>query len=210
MSENIDEGIKIAIVVIIVVALISTVFSVVSILSKIATSESFTLQKEFSYINEAEYLQFDRKMVSGVDIEATIRMFQDRDVSIVVRNKANTGYDENAQLYGAYLDVPNKNVNTGGLVNGETVDIKCALDVNGDAKTDFVAGSSNLTKYGTDTWYTAVTYVDNKGHSKFNVNIKPMSALGTRAYVRETGKYLAELIKNPAGDKIGVVFTQRE
>ena len=43
----------------------------------------------------------------------------------------------------------------------------------------------------------------------YNLNIKPMTVSGSAQFVRDNGKYLAELIKDTTGTIIGICFTQQ-
>ena len=65
--------------------------------------------------------------------------------------------------------------------------------------------STALTRNTGDTFFTAspVTPVT------YNLNTKPMTVSGSAQYVRDNGKYLAELIKDSTGTIVGISFTQQ-
>jgi hypothetical protein len=46
------------------------------------------------------------------------------------------------------------------------------------------------------------------GAYTYNNNFAPMDKQGTDSFVRSSGRFLSELIKNKSGDTIGIVFTQ--
>lgn len=211
MGTDISEGAKVGIILIILCALIAIVFSLLTMMKNITSSGSQSLQNGLDQLGDSEFQAYDQKVVSGTDVAAAIKIFEGRPVAFVINTTADQkSTDKTAHLYGAKLTV------TGGNGDGETgehagtnagkyysVKVDTADTGGSEAPTDAV------TKYSGNSYWTAALFTNDAGVVEYNMNTKPISVTGKRTYVRSSAKFLAELIKDPTGTKIGVMFTQQ-
>ena len=127
----------------------------------------------------------DQKIVTGTKVTSAIKLFSGEPIGIVVV----TGLCQDAGTNGGYC--------YGALLEG--------YQQEGQNGNYSYKSSTALTRNTGDTFFTAspvppVTY---------HLNTKPMTVSGSAQYVRDNGKYLAELIKDSTGTIIGISFTQQ-
>lgn len=211
MGTDISEGAKVGIILIILCALIAIVFSLLTMMKNITASGSQSLQNGLDQLSDSEFQNYDQKNVSGTDVAAAVKIFEGRPVSFVVYTSADQkGSGGKGHIYGAFLGNDNNKFgtegNNGGSNAGKTFEIP--ITVGGtDPGTGTYTGQG-ITKYDGDSFYTSTLYTDASGSVQYNMNVRPMSVTGKRTYVRSSAKFLAELIKDPTGTKIGACFTQ--
>lgn len=212
MGTDISEGAKVGIILIILCALIAIVFSLLTMMKNITSSGSQSLQNGLDQLGDSEFQAYDQKVVSGTDVAAAIKIFEGRPVAFVINTTADqkAGGDE-AHLYGAMLTV------TGGNGEGEDGDhagtnagkyytVRVATSESAEPGT---APTDAITKYTGNSYWTSSLFTNAAGVVEYNMNTKPISVTGKRTYVRSSAKFMAELIKDPTGTKIGVMFTQQ-
>lgn len=206
MGTDISEGAKIGIILIILCSLIAIVFSLLTMMKNITSSGSQSLQNGLDNLTDSEFQSYDQKNVTGTDVKAAIKIFEGREIGFVVYTLGSQKGGAKAQMYGAILNSDQSEGTTGGSNAGKTLDCTVKVDPSADeAFTDSMA----ITKFKNNTYYTSALKNDaTTGGVAYNTNIRPMEAVGTEAYVRDTGRFRAELIKDTSGTKIGVVFTQ--
>lgn len=210
MGTDISEGAKVGIILIILCALIAIVFSLLTMMKNITSSGSQSLQNGLDQLGDSEFQAYDQKVVSGTDVAAAIKIFEGRPVAFVINTTADQKADQTAHLYGAKLTV------TGGNGDGEAGDAgtnagKCysVKVATSDAKEPATAPTDAVTKYSGNSYWTAALFTNDAGVVEYNMNTKPISVTGKRTYVRSSARFMAELIKDPTGTKIGVMFTQQ-
>lgn len=209
MGTDISEGAKVGIILIILCALIAIVFSLLTMMKNITASGSQSLQNGLDQLSDSEFQNYDQKNVSGTDVAAAVKIFEGRPIAFVVYTTADQkDNDKSGHLYGAFLgeQTPQKeSTGAGGTNAGDTyaVPVKSA-----DTEEPATYTETAITKYKGNSYYTGVLYTDSSGSPKYNMNVRPMSVTGKRTYVRSSAKFLAELIKDTTGTKIGACFTQ--
>lgn len=216
MGTDISEGAKVGIILIILCALIAIVFSLLTMMKNITSSGSQSLQNGLDQLGDSEFQSYDQKTVSGTDVAAAIKIFEGRPVSFVVvttaDQKAATGGTYTGHLYGAYLTCTDPAAGVAGDDAGTNAGKYWQVSVNpanSDAEPGEVAAADGVQKYTGNSYYTAALYTNASGVVEYNMNTKPISVTGKKTYVRSSAKFMAELIKDPTGTKIGVVFTQQ-
>ncbi len=208
MGTDISEGAKVGIILVILCALIAIVFSLLTMMKNITSSGSQSLQNGLDQLTDSEFQNYDQKNVSGTDVAAAIKIFEGRPIGFVVYTQADQkAGDDTGHWYGAKLTAAadlTDNEDHSGTNAGEigTIVIRQeASDEPADAPTDAII------KYGTNSYYTGALDMSS-GANEYNMNVRPLSVTGVRTYVRSSAKFLAELIKDPTGTKIGVCFSQ--
>lgn len=212
MGTDISEGAKVGIILIILCALIAIVFSLLTMMKNITSSGSQSLQNGLDQLGDSEFQAYDQKVVSGTDVAAAIKIFEGRPVAFVINTSADQkAADQTAHLYGAKLTV------TGGNGDGEAGEhagtnagkyYSVKVDT-ADTDEPATAPTDAVTKYSGNSYWTAALFTNDAGVVEYNMNTKPISVTGKRTYVRSSAKFMAELIKDPTGTKIGVMFTQQ-
>lgn len=211
MGTDISEGAKVGIILIILCALIAIVFSLLTIMKNITSSGSQSLQNGLDQLGDSEFQAYDQKVVSGTDVAAAIKIFEGRPVAFVIYTTADQKADQIAHLYGAMLTVNGGNgdgvvAEHAGTNAGKYYPVK--VDTS-DADEPVTAPPEAITKYSGNSYWTAALFTNKAGVVEYNMNTKPISVTGKRTYVRSSAKFMAELIKDPTGTKIGVMFTQQ-
>lgn len=220
MGTDISEGAKVGIILIILCALIAIVFSLLTMMKNITSSGSQSLQNGLDQLSDSEFQNYDQKTVSGTDVAAAIKIFEGRPVSFVVVTRADLGGGEidsagkTGHLYGANLAERANTAGTAGGSNaGDTYDCKVALSSAAESSHPTPAGNSftgaGIVKYEGNAYYTGTLFTNNAGSVTYNMNVRPLSVTGMNTYVRPSAKFLAELIKDKTGTKIGVCFVQQ-
>lgn len=185
MGDDLSTGAKIGIGLVILCFLIAIVLSLLMVVKNITNSGANQLESGLGQMMATTYDDYDQKIVTGTKVTSAIKLFSGEPIGIVVvtglsiEEGTNGGY-----CYGALLD---------GYEQG------------GSQGNYYYKNSTALTREEGDTFYTAnpVTPVT------YNLNTKPMTVSGSAQFVRDNGKYLAELIKDSTGTIIGIAFTQQ-
>lgn len=213
MGTDISEGAKVGIILIILCALIAIVFSLLTMMKNITSSGSQSLQNGLDQLGDSEFQAYDQKVVSGTDVAAAIKIFEGRPVAFIISTSADQkAGDSMAHLYGAKLTVNGGN-GTGdtstehaGANAGKYFAVKVAT---ADTDEPATAPTDAVTKYTGNAYWTAALFTNDAGVVEYNMNTKPISVTGKRTYVRSSARFMSELIKDPTGTKIGVMFTQQ-
>ena len=213
MGTDISEGAKVGIILVILCALIAIVFSLLTMMKNITSSGSQSLQNGLDQLTDSEFQSYDQENVSGTDVMAAVKIFEGRTVGFVVVSQAdikdNGGQANGAtgHWYGAKLTagqaVSTNTAHSGN--NAGDVGLITVKSTTGSEPTD--APTDAITKYEGNAYYTGAIDMST-GAPQYNMNVRPMSVTGTRCFVRSSAKFLAELIKDPTGTKVGVCFTQ--
>jgi len=215
MGTDISEGAKVGIILIILCALIAIVFSLLTMMKNITSSGSQSLQNGLDQLSDSEFQNYDQKTVSGTDVMSAIKIFEGRPVSFVVvtsaDKKANaSGTTWTGHLYGAFLTActPSSTAGKDGGQNaGNTFGVSVDSANSGSEPAD--APTTGIVKYAGNSYYIGALYTDAAGSVQYNMNVRPLSVTGTKTFVRSSAKFIAELIKDTTGTKIGVCFVQQ-
>lgn len=214
MGGDISDGAKIGIGLVLLVAIVAIVMALLKMVKNQTNSGSTKLQDSFDKVAESEFDGYDQVEKTGTDVIAAIKIFQDRPVAIVVQ----TAKDQGGTALGL-ADTRNskKAYNYGALISG--VDLAAATGNSGIGKIGQVttavtddgadaAADATIANWKGHTGYIAELKVAADGSYEYNNNLSPLSAKSTTYYVRSSGRFMSELIKNDSGDNIGVYFYQ--
>ena len=185
MGDDLSTGAKIGIGLVILCFLIAIVLSLLTVVKNITNSGANQLESGLGQMMATTYDDYDQKIVTGTKVTSAIKLFSGEPIGIVVV----TGLCQDAGTNGGYC--------YGALLEG--------YQQEGQNGNYSYKSSTALTRNTGDTFFTAspVTPVT------YNLNTKPMTVSGSAQYVRDNGKYLAELIKDSTGTIVGISFTQQ-
>ena len=188
MGDDLSTGAKIGIGLVILCFLIAIVLSLLTVVKNITNSGANQLESGLGQMMSTTYDDYDQKLVTGTKVTSAIKLFSSEAVGIVViTGKCASDGPKGGYCYGAQLSGYTSETTADG------VSFKC----------DTLANA--LKKNGTDTYFTAVQ----ASPLTYCTNTKPISKSGGAQFVRDNGKFLAELIKDDTGTIIGICFTQQ-
>lgn len=188
MGEDLSTGAKIGITLIILCFLIAVVVALLFVVKNITNSGAAQMEAGLDQMTQSTYDDYDQKVVTGTKVSSAVKLFEGQAIGIVVistqaqANSVNGGY-----CFGQLLNGYSAGVND--VDNTQTV----------------YSNSTALTMNTGDSYYTSSPQT-----GKWNLNTKPMSISGSNTFVRNNGKFLAELIKDSSGTIIGIAFTQQQ
>lgn len=185
MGDDLSTGAKIGIGLVILCFLIAIVLSLLMVVKNITNSGANQLESGLGQMMATTYDDYDQKVVTGTKVSSAIKLFSSEPIGIVVI----TGLCQENSINGGYC--------YGALIEGYEQE-----GTNGNYS---YKNSTAPTRNTGDTFFTA----NPKTPITYNLNTKPLTVSGTAQYVRDNGKYLAELIKDPTGTIIGICFTQQ-
>lgn len=182
MGGDLSDGAKITITMIILGVLISIVFTILSFTRGATNQGVSSVQSSMDAMMLSRFDDYDQQMKSGTEVKSALKLFEGQPIAIVVRTIAQMNITANTgQNYGALLV--------------------------GTNTTTFITVA--LTKTVTNSFYTYDLALSAAGTMTWNMNYLPTQKSGTAPYIRPTGKFLAELIKDNTGTIVGVCFTQQ-
>lgn len=193
MGEDISSGAKIGIILIILCSLVSIVFSLLTMMKNITNSGSSQLQNGLDQMLASQFQDYDQKIISGTQVLSAMKIFEGQPVAFVVRTAA-------TQKAGSTYA---NGFNFGALLTGY---VACTTEQSGDGAA-YKLGAA-LTKATGASAYT-LNLASASGSYVYNLNTKPCNTSGTSSYVRSTAKFLAEIIEDDTGTKVGICFTQQ-
>lgn len=185
MEGELGSGARIAIALIVIGVIISVIFVILGFTRGTTNQGITTVQNSMDSMSLAQFDDYDQKILSGTQVISAIKLFEGRPVAAVVKT-LNSMSSTPTQPLG----------NNGGHNYGALL-----KDVSGTAIT--------LTKTANDSFFTKNIETAADGTMKFNMVYLPLTKSGTDTFVRPTGKFLAELIKDSTGTIVGVCFTQQ-
>lgn len=185
MGDDLSTGAKIGIGLVILCFLIAIVLSLLMVAKNITNSGANQLESGLGQMMATTYDDYDQKVVTGTKVTSAIKLFSGEPVGIVVI----TGLCKDNNINGGYC--------YGALIQGYTQE-----GTNGNIS---YKNSTAPTRNTGDTFFTASPV----SPVQYNLNTKPLSVSGSAQYVRDNGKFLAELIKDSTGTIIGICFTQQ-
>lgn len=185
MGDDLSTGAKIGIGLVILCFLIAIVLSLLMVVKNITNSGANQLESGLGQMMATTYDDYDQKVVTGTKVTSAIKLFAGEPVGIVVI----TGLCQEKGTNGGYC--------YGALIDGYT---KEGSDGNVSYKSSTAPKRDPGNTYFTMSPVSPVSY---------NLNTKPLTVSGSQQFVRDNGKFLAELIKDPTGTIIGICFTQQ-
>lgn len=192
MGEDLSQGAKIGVILIILCAIISIVFSIMSIMKNITTQSTQDLQNSLASMSSQKFDDYDQREVTGAQVIAACKLFQNQPISIYVLTNRNLTYSNNAVTKGTFNNYGLKNTGVS------------AVNVN----TAF-AGNLKITNAGvvttTDGYGTLEYPTDMK---QYNNNRVGMNTRSDPAYVGNTAKFMSFLCKNKSGDITAIIFDE--
>lgn len=190
MSEDISASVRTGITVILVAALVAVILNLMVVAQSIMGSGQTKLQSGVDQINLQEYAPYDQKKVSGTSVMSAISLFDGRDISIIIRNKAcidGTASAPYGYNYGSILEVSTQDTaNDTGMVY----------------KID-----AALTRNAGDSFFSAQLKNEN-GIIPTSSNTKGITTTGDTEFILESARFRSELIKDNTGTIVGIMFTQ--
>jgi hypothetical protein len=198
MGGDISDGAKIGIGLVLLCAIVAIVLQLLKMIKNQANSGSTSLQDSFDKVSASEFDGYDQVEKTGADVKAAVKIFENRAVAVVIStlDSGSTGYS-----YGVHLLGQTKvTTNLKGRGDMYTVAVETTA---GSA-----AVSAKLTPYSNHTGYISELVMDSTGVYTYNNNFAPMDKQGTDTFVRSSGRFQSELIRNDSGDIIGVYFKQ--
>lgn len=199
MGGDISDGAKIGIGLVLLVAIVAIVMALLKMIKNQANNGSTALQDSFDKVSESEFDGYDNVEKTGTDVMAAVKIFQDRQVAILVhttKTDANKCYNYGTLIKGATAEAD------GGNGVGAVYEVNIATT----EATDAAAGA--ITKYKNHVGYIADLDIATDGSYNINANYVPLEKKSTKYFVRTSGRFLSELVFDNTGAKIGILFTQ--
>ena len=200
MGEDLSTGAKIGVVLILLCAIISIVFSIMSIMKNITTQGTEDLQHSLSSMLLQKFDDYDQRTVTGAQVVAACKLFQDQPYAIVVYTNANSGKPSVYGLEGcSYVGVGTNDS-----------DIPVNQDFSGQNSGVYAnIYESNSFKLADSKGYVVGKTPDpNSGGYTYNNNRMSMNDRTSGDYVGNAAKFKSYLIKTTSDIIIGVVFDE--
>ncbi len=185
MEGELGSGARIAIALIVIGVIISVIFVILGFTRGTTNQGISKVQSSMDSMSLAEFDDYDQKLMSGTQVVSAIKLFEGRPVATVTRTTAQMDTTKGGEA--------NTGFNYGALLD----------DTDGNYVTE------PLTKGDSEAWYESSLEISTSGTLTFNMNYKPLTKTATNTFVRPTGLFLAELIKDSTGTIIGICFTQQ-
>ena len=189
MEGELGSGARIAIALIVIGVIISVIFVILGFTRGTTNQGISGVSTSMDAMTLARFDDYDQKVISGTQVIAAVKLFEGQPVAMVVRTLATLDDHANAgQNYGAVLDGAD------------------AVAANRTYLTDPIVRDPA----STDSFYT-VDLDKNANGSLVSPNMiyTPMTNAGTDTFVRPTGRFLAEQMRDSTGTIVGICFTQQ-
>lgn len=199
MGGDISDGAKIGIGLVLLVAIVAIVMALLKMIKNQANNGSTALQDSFDKVSESEFDGYDNVEKTGTDVMAAVKIFQDRQVAILVhttKTDANKCYNYGTLIKGTTATAD------GGNGVGAVYEVAIATTEATDA------ADATVTKYKNHVGYIADLDIAADGTYSINANYVPLEKKSTKYFVRTSGRFLSELVFDNTGAKIGILFTQ--
>lgn len=196
MGEDLSTGAKIGVVLILLCAIISIVFSVMSIMKNITTQGTEDLQHSLSSMMLQKFDDYDQRTVTGAQVVAACKLFQDQPYAIVV-------YTNSATAPVVYGLQDCKYFGGTDNTNGLSADVEMT-------STDTTVYDSKEFKLAASAGYVQGTMpvVTTGGSYKYNNNRTAMNERTAPEYVGNAAKFKSYLIKTSSDVIMGIVFDE--
>lgn len=196
--EDIATIAKIVIILVILCSVVAIVFALVTMLKKMANSNSAQLQNGMGQIQDSQFQDYDQSVITGTQVLAAMKIFEGQPIAFRVV----TGVQQSG-VSCKHTTNPQYGTNYGALLVG----VGAAKDADQASDGKIYPMTKNLTKDPGKSYYKCDLDVTT-GSFQYNLNTKPTTTSGSCTYIRSSAKYLAELIKDSTDTTVGVSFIQ--
>ncbi|GMQ55944.1 hypothetical protein AN1V17_03360 [Vallitalea sediminicola] len=187
MEGEMGTGARIAIALIVLGVLISVVFTILGFTRNTTNQGITTVQNSLESMQLAVYDDYDQQMMSGTQSLSALKLFEGRPIGLIVRTASQRSNPK------VITDSSDEGFNYGAIFKNATSDYKV----------------TGMTKETGESWYVKNLNTGDSGTMTYNMNYIECKKSGTKAYIRPTAKFLAELIKDSTGTIVGICFTQQ-
>ena len=196
--EDIATIAKIVIILVILCSVVAIVFALVTMLKKMANSNSAQLQNGMGQIQDSQFQDYDQAVITGTQVMAAMKIFEGQPVAFRVV----TGVQQSG-VSCAHTTNPGYGTNYGALLVG----VGTSKDADQASDGKIYPMTKTLTKDPGKSYYKCDLDVTT-GSFQYNLNTKPTTTSGSCTYIRSSAKYLAELIKDSTDTTVGISFIQ--
>jgi len=199
MGEDVSAQIRTGLVVILVGALITIVLNLMAVASNITSNGLTTLESGVDQVTAQEYEKYNQGKFSGTSVRAAIGLYSGKDIAIVVRTgacvKGTTGTDNAwGYIYGTLITDSNGSAPT-------------KLKDSEDSDYYVLTGAEPLKRKAGQPYYEAEYYISN-GITAYCLNTKEIQVSSSPKVITTESRFISYLVKNQAGQTIGIVFEQ--
>ena len=192
MGEDLSQGAKIGIILIILCALIAIVFSIMSVMKNVTSSGVEDLQSNLTGMASQKYDDYDQRTITGAQVVAAIKLFNGQPFGVYVftnRQSNNTPFKYG--LSNLVFTAPNSTSANGSYYYNYNTSVTNSVQ----PKTLSVKDGYVLAEYPTSTF----TYITDRKQANDKTNA---------AYISNSAKFYSYLVKNTAGDVIGIMVDE--
>ena len=193
MEKEISNGTMLGIVLIALAVIIALGFTVFSIAKGTANEGVTKVQTQLINVQASEFTDFDQTVITGTQVKSAISNFEGKPVAILIQTAALVNETGGEGEYDEYLR------ETDEEEDNEYINYNAILADGGDA--DLTASNG---KYLAEEGFEVL---DNGNIVFFNA-IANINKSGMREYVNPGSKFTANLVIDPSGTTIGIVFKQ--
>lgn len=193
MEKEISNGTMLGIVLIALAVIIALGFTVFSIAKGTANEGVTKVQTQLINVQASEFTDFDQTVITGTQVKSAISNFEGKPVAILIQTAALVNETGGEGEYDEYLR------ETDEEEDNEYINYNAILAEGDDA--DLTASNG---KYLAEEGFEVL---DNGNIVFFNA-IANINKSGMREYVNPGSKFTANLVIDPSGTTIGIVFKQ--
>lgn len=230
MGDEAVDGSKIGTKLIMFCAIIALVLVAFLVGKSLINSGVNNLETTSKTISDSRFSDYNKKIVKGRAVKTAIENFNGEEVIILVHtlaegsstkgtaDKTKDGKTFNKSSVETILEYGN------GTLNGTKAQ---GIAVQGDNNWDSQTGSGNgrnffmnynalvstdakVTLTNGDYIYDADFQTDDSQNVVYNNNVENLTKKGSMEYVSDSSSFKASLIKNSAGEIVGILFAQKK
>ena len=193
MEKEISSGTMLGIVLIALAVIIALGFTVFSIAKGTANEGVTKVQTQLINVQASEFTDFDQTVITGTQVKSAISNFEGKPVAILIQTAALVNVTGGAGEYDDYLR------ETDEAEAKEYINYNAIL-AEGSAPHLIASNGKYLAEEGFE--------VLANGNIVFFNAIANINKSGMREYVNPGSKFNANLVIDPSGTTIGIVFKQ--
>ena len=195
MEKEISNGTMLGIVLIALAVIIALGFTVFSIAKGTANEGVTKVQTQLINVQASEFTDFDQTVITGTQVKSAISNFEGKPVAILIQTAALVNETGGEGEYDEYLR------ETDEEEDNEYINYNAILAEGDGGDADLTASNG---KYLAEEGFEVL---DNGNIVFFNA-IANINKSGMREYVNPGSKFTANLVIDPSGTTIGIVFKQ--
>lgn len=237
MGDEAVDGSKIGTKLIMFCAIIALVLVAFLVGKSLINSGVNNLETTSKTISDSRFSDYNKKIVKGRAVKTAIENFNGEEVIILVHTLAEgscpaiggadkdkagktfnrsavetiLGYDQNAlegtKAQGVAIEGDNNWDSQTGAGNGINFFMNYNALVSTDTKN---AKNAKVTLTNGDYIYDADFQTDDSQNVVYNNNVENLTKKGSPEYVSDSSSFKASLIKNSAGEIVGILFAQKK